>query len=200
MPSFSGYQPNDSPPPNALLDYAGNLQAIGQAQHAQIANQGGLLANQSAQQILDNQNQFRSLAPGLAAANPLDMATASTLGPQGTAAVNSVDSTMKARQAQAQYGMGLATQVASSITALPDEQSAGAAWPFLRQQAIQSGMSPAMLPEQFPGKAGALAIRNTAVPIATAVEMYGNRPYPAGSDPGPLGVPGIGGRRTSRIP
>ena len=164
---------------NALLDLPG---VMGAAQQYR-----------GTQQTLDNQDQLRSLAPQLAAANPLAMATASTLGPQGTAAVNSVDATVKQRQAQAQYSQGLATQIASSVAALPDEQSAAAAYPFLRQQAITSGMNPLMLPEQFPGRAGALAIRNTAVPVATAVEATANRPYPAGQDPGALGIPGVSG-------
>ena len=88
MPSFSGYQPNDSPPPNALLDYAGNLQAIGQAQHTQIANQGGDLANQGAQQDLTDRQTLRGLVPGLTANDPTAIATASTLGPSGVNALS----------------------------------------------------------------------------------------------------------------
>jgi hypothetical protein len=144
-------------------------------------------------QDLADRATLRGLAPDLATANPLGMATASTLGPQGTAAVNSVDATIKARQQQAMYSSGLGTQVASSVAAMPDETSAAAAYPVLRQRAIASGMDPAMLPEQFTGRAGMLAIRNTAVPVGTAVELYAKRPYTDGQDPGPLGIPGVGG-------
>ncbi len=181
MPSFGDV---GAQPLNQLFSLTGTQQAV---------NQNALSGAQAqaAQQDLSDRAQLRGLAPGLATADPNAMATASTLGPYGSAAVGDVDATIKSRQMQSAFSSGLATQVASSISSMPDEQSASTAYPMLRQSAINSGMNPALLPEQFPGRAGMVAYRNTAIPVGTAVELQANAPRVAGQDNGPLWPAGV---------
>jgi len=183
MATFPQIQLPDWTRPNPLWQDALTAQQI----------QNAKVVGATAQQDLADRASLRDLYPGLASADPLAMAQASTLGTQGTAAVTSVDATQQARMRQQMYGAGIGTQVASSIAAMPDDDSAAAAYPILRQRAIDQGMPATMLPEEFPGRAGMLAIRNTAVPVGTAVELYAKRPYVDGQDPGPLGIPGVGG-------
>jgi hypothetical protein len=177
------------------------------------AIQKNALANQTAQQDLDDRSTFRAAAPGLVAQDPT--ATGQAMGANPAAAqafLISIPQMDQDKREQTVSDLGASAALAGSILNLPADQRA-AGWDAGRQTLIASGhkMIP---PEQYPGDPAMQNMRNMGLTVQQQLEYQPQIPSvnpqpilgstPGGGYVGPGGVqgqaPGQGGVSATPLP
>lgn len=178
MPDFS-FGNFKSVEVNGLADFY----AAGEASNKVIE---GRLKNQGSQQDLTDRGTLRDQASGLAAGNPLAIATAATLPKAGGDLALAGLATMNKDQREA-FGqtLGVTSAVSGAILAAPPEHHA-ALWAQMRPLLLKSGAT--QTPEVYPGDEFLKTHQVSALDAQKQIEMLNQKMVPLGSDYSPMSL------------